>query len=207
MRKRLFLLAPLLFAAAVTAQMPATVPTAEPAEPAAQAAPAPRVLMRTSLGDITIELAPDKAPKSVENFLAYVQAKFYDGTVFHRVIDNFMVQGGGFGANLAQKPTRAPVANEADNGLSNLRGSVAMARTNDPDSATAQFFINVVDNQRLDHVSKENGFTWGYAVFGRVVSGMDVVDRIKATPTGPGGPFPRDVPVTPVVIQSIEVLP
>jgi peptidyl-prolyl cis-trans isomerase A (cyclophilin A) len=205
MRKRLSLLAPLLFAAAaVTAQTPATAPTAEPA---AQDAPAPRVLMRTSLGDITIELAPDKAPKSVENFLAYVQAKFYDGTVFHRVIENFMVQGGGFDANLAQKPTRAPVVNEADNGLSNLRGTVAMARTNDPDSATAQFFINVVDNQRLDHVSKENGFTWGYAVFGRVVSGMDVVDRIKATPTGPGGPFPRDVPVTPVVIQSIEVLP
>jgi peptidyl-prolyl cis-trans isomerase A (cyclophilin A) len=205
MRKPLFLLAPLLFAAAaVTAQTPAAAPTTEPAT---QAAPAPRVLMRTSLGDITIELAPEKAPKSVENFLAYVQAKFYDGTVFHRVIDNFMVQGGGFGADLAQKPTRAPVVNEADNGLSNLRGTVAMARTNDPDSATAQFFINVVDNQRLDHVSKENGFTWGYAVFGRVVSGMDVVDRIKATPTGPGGPFPRDVPVTPVVIQSIEVLP
>jgi cyclophilin family peptidyl-prolyl cis-trans isomerase len=211
MLKRLFLLPTLLLAGAAVAQAPATAPAAQPAAaPAATEAapaPAPRVLMRTSLGDITIELAPDKAPKTVENFLAYVQAKFYDGTVFHRVIDNFMVQGGGFTADLKQKPTRAPVQNEADNGLSNLRGTVAMARTNDPNSATAQFFINVVDNNRLDHVSKENGFTWGYAVFGKVVSGMDVVDQIKATPTGPGGPFPRDVPVTPVVIQSVEVLP
>lgn len=207
---RLFLLPTLLIAGAAAAQAPAAPqPTPAPAATVAEAAPtpAPRVLMRTSLGDITIELAPDKAPKSVENFLAYVQAKFYDGTVFHRVIDNFMVQGGGFGADLKQKPTRPPVANEADNGLSNVRGTLAMARTNDPNSATAQFFINVVDNTRLDHVSKENGFTWGYAVFGKVVSGMEVVDQIKATPTGPGGPFPRDVPVTPVVIQSVEVLP
>jgi cyclophilin family peptidyl-prolyl cis-trans isomerase len=211
MLQRLFLFPALLVAGAVAAQAPATTPAPQPAAPAAEAAPAPaanpRVLMRTSLGDITIELAADKAPKSVENFLAYVEAKFYDGTVFHRVIDNFMVQGGGFTADLKQKPTRAPVPNEADNGLSNVRGTLAMARTNDPNSGTSQFFINVVDNTRLDHVSKENGFTWGYAVFGRVVSGMEVVDQIKATPTGPGGPFPRDVPVTPVVIQSVEVLP
>jgi cyclophilin family peptidyl-prolyl cis-trans isomerase len=210
MLRRLFLLPTLLIAGAASAQAPAAPqPAPAPAAAATEAAPAPapRVLMRTSLGDITIELAPDKAPKSVENFLAYVQGKFYDGTVFHRVIDNFMVQGGGFTADLKQKPTRPPVANEADNGLSNVRGTLAMARTNDPNSATAQFFINVVDNTRLDHVSKENGFTWGYAVFGKVVSGMEVVDQIKATPTGPGGPFPRDVPVTPVVIQSVEVLP
>lgn len=197
---------------------PATAPApAEQAAPAADAAaapaaevapaPSPRVLFKTSLGDFTIEVYPDKAPKSVENFLQYVRDRYYDGTVFHRVIDGFMVQGGGFTADLRQKPTRAPVANEANNGLSNLRGTVAMARTNDPNSATAQFFVNVVDNQRLDYVSAENGYTWGYTVFGKIVEGMDVVDLIKATETGPGGPFPKDVPTTPVVIQSAEVLP
>ena len=197
---------------------PATTPApAEQAAPAADAAaapaaevapaPSPRVLFKTSLGDFTIELYPDKAPKSVENFLQYVRDRYYDGTVFHRVIDGFMVQGGGFTADLRQKPTRAPVANEANNGLSNLRGTVAMARTNDPNSATAQFFVNVVDNQRLDYVSAENVYTWGYTVFGKIVEGMDVVDLIKATETGPGGPFPKDVPTTPVVIQSAEMLP
>ncbi len=217
------LFAALLIASAATAvaQTPTPVPTPAPSAEAAPApaAPlvavekepaavvAPRVLIRTSVGDITVELEAAKAPKSVENFLQYVRDKFYDGTVFHRVIDNFMVQGGGFGPDLNQKATRAPIANEADNGLSNLRGTLAMARTNDPNSATAQFFINVVDNNRLDFVSAENGFTWGYAVFGKVVSGMEVVDQIKATPTGAGGPFPRDVPVTPIVINSIEVLP
>jgi cyclophilin family peptidyl-prolyl cis-trans isomerase len=212
MFQRLFLLPSLLLAATgVLAQAtpePATAPaaTTAPAETAAPAPP-PRVLLRTSEGDITIELAADKAPKSVANFLDYVKLKHYDGTVFHRVIDNFMVQGGGFGPDLKLKPTRPPVQNEADNGLSNLRGTVAMARTNDPHSATSQFFINVVDNNRLDFVAKDNGFTWGYTVFGKVVEGMDVVDRIKATPTGPGGPFPRDVPVTPIVIQSAEILP
>ncbi len=209
----------LLFAALLMTSASAAVaqtPTPAPAVPAAptvateEAPPAvvaPRVLIRTSVGDITVELDPGKAPKSVENFLQYVGEKYYDGTVFHRVIDNFMVQGGGFGPDLKQKATRAPIANEANNGLSNLRGTLAMARTNDPNSATAQFFINVVDNNRLDYVSAENGFTWGYAVFGKVVSGMEVVDQIKATPTGAGGPFPRDVPVTPIVINSIEVLP
>ena len=189
---------------------PVTTPApAEQAAPAAEVAPAPspRVLFKTSLGDFTIELYPDKAPKSVENFLQYVRDRYYDGTVFHRVIDGFMVQGGGFTADLRQKPTRAPVANEANNGLSNLRGTVAMARTNDPNSATAQFFVNVVDNQRLDYVSAENGYTWGYTVFGKIVEGLDVVDLIKATETGPGGPFPKDVPTTPVVIQSAEMLP
>jgi len=180
----------------------ATAPAAEVAP-----APSPRVLFKTSMGDFTIELYPDKAPKSVENFLQYVRDRYYDGTVFHRVIDGFMVQGGGFTADLRQKPTRAPIVNEANNGLSNLRGTVAMARTNDPNSATAQFFFNVVDNQRLDYVSAENGYTWGYTVFGKVVEGMDVVDLIKATETGPGGPFPKDVPKTAVVIQSAELLP
>jgi peptidyl-prolyl cis-trans isomerase A (cyclophilin A)/peptidyl-prolyl cis-trans isomerase B (cyclophilin B) len=193
------------------AQTPTTAPVAPATTTAAavEAPPAaqPRVLVRTSLGDITIELYADKAPKSTENFLQYVRDKFYDGTLFHRVISNFMVQGGGFGSDLRQKATRPPVENEANNGLSNLRGTVSMARTNDPNSATAQFFINVVDNNRLDFVGKDNGFTWGYAVFGKVVSGMDVVDQIKDVPTGAGGPFPRDVPVTPVVINSIEVLP
>ncbi len=212
MFKRLFILPSLLLATtgvlAQTTPEPASAPavagaTAEQAAPA----PSPRVLLRTSEGDITIELAADKAPKSVANFLDYVKLKHYDGTMFHRVIDNFMVQGGGFGPDLKQKPTRPPVQNEADNGLSNLRGTVAMARTNDPHSATSQFFINVVDNNRLDFVAKDNGFTWGYTVFGKVVAGMDVIDKIKATPTGPGGPFPRDVPVTPIVIQSAEILP
>ena len=189
-------------AAAAAAAPTAAAPAAEPA-----AVVNPKVLFKTTLGDFTIEVYPDKAPKSVENFLQYVRDRHYDGTVFHRVIDGFMIQGGGFTADLKQKPTRAPVANEANNGLSNLRGTVAMARTNDPNSATAQFFVNVVDNQRLDYVSAENGYTWGYTVFGKVVEGMEVVDQIKATPTGPGGPFPKDVPTTPVVINSAEVLP
>jgi cyclophilin family peptidyl-prolyl cis-trans isomerase len=210
MFQRLFVLPSLLLAAtgalAQTTPAPTRAPDAATTEQAAPAA-APRVLLRTSEGDITIELAADKAPKSVANFLDYVKLKHYDGTVFHRVIENFMVQGGGFGPDLKLKPTRPPVQNEADNGLSNLRGTVAMARTNDPHSGSSQFFINVVDNNRLDHVSKDNGFTWGYAVFGKVIAGMDVVDKIKATPTGPGGPFPRDVPVTPIVIQSAEILP
>ncbi len=176
------------------------------AAPTVAAAAAPRVLMKTSLGEITIELFPDKAPKSVENFLQYVRDKHYDGTIFHRVIPTFMVQGGGYTANYQLKPTRAPIQNEANNGLSNAIGTVAMARTNDPNSATSQFFINVVDNPRLDFVSADNGFTWGYAVFGKVIAGMDVVEQIRTTPTGPGGPFPRDVPQTPVVIESAVVI-
>ena len=196
-------------APAASAAQTATAQADPAAAPAAAAAPAPspKVLMKTSMGDITIELYPDKAPKSVENFLQYAKDKYYDGTVFHRVIDGFMVQGGGFTADLRQKPTRAPIANEANNGLSNLRGTLAMARTNDPNSATAQFFINVVDNQRLDFVSPENAYTWGYAVFGKVIAGMDVVDKIRVVETAPQGPLPKDVPKTPIVIQSVEVLP
>ena len=162
----------------------------------------PRVLINTSEGDIVLELDREKAPATVDNFLAYVDDGFYDGTVFHRVIKGFMAQGGGFTADFEQKRTKAPVKNEADNGLKNKRGTIAMARTSDPHSATAQFFINTVDNGFLDHSSPTpNG--WGYAVFGRVVEGMEVLDRIEAIPTGRGGPFPRDVPRTTVTIDKI----
>ena len=192
------------FAQEATAPAAVAVPAPEaaPAEPAG-----PRVALRTSQGEIVLELDPVKAPKSVENFLQYVKDGHYNGTIFHRVIDNFMAQGGGFTADLQQKPTRAAIQNEAANGLSNLRGTVAMARTSDPHSAAAQFFINLVDNPRLDYVSDQNGFTWGYTVFGKVVQGMETVDKIRAIPTGPQGPFARDVPTTAVVIESAELLP
>lgn len=166
------------------------------------AADAPRVKFATTMGDFVVEVAPDKAPKTVENFLQYVNDKHYDGTIFHRVIDNFMVQGGGFVPDMQQKPTRAPVQLEAGNGLKNEVGTVAMARTSDPNSATSQFFINVRDNVALD---KPNPDGHGYAVFGKVVSGMDVVSKIKAAQTGTKSPF-RDVPVTPIVITSATVL-
>ncbi|MBI2397623.1 MAG: peptidyl-prolyl cis-trans isomerase [Xanthomonadales bacterium] len=181
--------------------------TAAPAAAEKPAAPAAsKVRLNTNMGPIVIELNAAKAPQTVENFLQYVKDKHYDGTVFHRVIDGFMIQGGGFTPELVQKPTRAPIANEANNGLSNLRGSVAMARTMDPNSATAQFFINVADNKNLDHVSKDSGYTWGYAVFGKVISGMEVVDAIKGVTTGPKGPLPSDVPTSAVVINSAEVV-
>ena len=182
------------------APAPAPAPTTE--QPVA---PAPRVALNTTLGRIVIELDPVKAPKSSENFLQYVRDGFYAGTVFHRVIPGFMAQGGGFTADLQLKPTRAAIPNEGNNGLSNLRGTVAMARTNDPHSATAQFFVNVVDNQRLDFVSEQDGL-WGYAVFGKVVEGMEVIDKIIAIPTGGQGPLPRDVPLEPVLIESAEIV-
>jgi peptidyl-prolyl cis-trans isomerase B (cyclophilin B) len=166
---------------------------------------APRVLLKTSMGDITLELDQAKAPNTVDNFLKYVNEGFYNGTIFHRVIDGFMIQGGGFTQDFQKKPTRAPIKNEADNGLKNVRGTIAMARTGFPHSATAQFFINVVDNGFLDFRAP-SGQNWGYAVFGKVVDGMDVVDKIRKIPTGPGGPFPRDVPRTPVVIQSASLI-
>lgn len=197
-------LAFLPFAALAQESTRAPAPTPTPA-PESAPAPAPRVALNTNLGRIVIELDAAKAPKSAENFLQYVRDGFYSGTVFHRVIPGFMAQGGGFTADLQLKPTRAAIPNEANNGLSNLRGTVAMARTNDPHSATAQFFINVVDNQRLDFVSEQDGL-WGYAVFGKVVEGMEVVDKIIAIPTGGQGPLPRDVPVEPVVIESSELL-
>lgn len=164
----------------------------------------PLVKMKTNFGDITIELNKEKAPKSVENFLTYVKDGFYEGTIFHRVISGFMIQGGGFTQDYKQKPTHASIDNEADNGLKNLRGTLAMARTNMPHSATSQFFINVVDNDFLDFRSptKEG---WGYAVFGKVTQGMDVVDKIRKTPTGSGGPFPTDAPQEPVVILKVTV--
>jgi len=200
------------------------------------AADAPQVRFTTSAGEFVVEVYPDKAPKTVENFLRYVTDKHYDGTIFHRVIDNFMVQGGGYDKRYAQKPTRAPVPHEgrealAKGGPKNVRGTLAMARTSDPNSASAQFFINVKDNSFLDPVLIPPGDPvprfeyqgrvylnepratlekapqlYGYTVFGRVVSGMDVIDRIKSMPTGPGGPFPSDVPTTPVVIESATLV-
>jgi peptidylprolyl isomerase/peptidyl-prolyl cis-trans isomerase B (cyclophilin B) len=173
--------------------------------PAAGQPPNPRVLIETTKGNITVELFPRNAPKSVDNFLGYVKSGFYDGTLFHRVIPGFMIQGGGMTADMAEKPKGAPIPNEAENGLKNLRGTLAMARTADPNSATSQFFINVADNPFLDHRGKSYD-TWGYAVFGRVVAGMDVVDAIVAVPRGDRGPF-QDVPLDPVVIRHVSRLP
>ena len=162
----------------------------------------PSVLLSTSLGDITIELDAEKAPVTVANFLSYVDEQFYDGTIFHRVIKGFMIQGGGFTADMAQKRTKAPIKNEANNGLKNTRGTIAMARTSIVDSATAQFFINSVDNDFLDfRAPTPDGY--GYAVFGKVTSGLDVVDKISAVRTGIAHGM-RDVPLQPVVIKSIR---
>ena len=173
------------------------------------AAANPQVEFDTTAGKIRVELYPDAAPKTVANFLDYVKAKHYDGTQFHRVIPGFMIQGGGYTADYKQKPTKPPIAIEAEQsskaGLSNVPGTLAMARTGDPNSATSQFFINVADNKRLDFRSADvRGY--GYTVFGKVVSGMDVVDKIAATPTGAGGPFPTDVPKTPVIINKAYVV-
>ncbi len=201
----------------------------------AQAEEVRQVKLATSQGDIVLELYPEKAPKTVENFVQYVKDKHYDGTIFHRVIGSFMIQGGGFDANYVQKPTRAPVVHEGraamEKGLHNVAGTVAMARTSDPQSASAQFFINVADNRRLDPTFippgdpvpefEFNGEVFknmpraellnarklfGYTVFGKVISGMDVVDKIKATPTGAGGPFGTDVPKTPILINSATLV-
>ena len=204
--------------------------------PLAQAQTAPRVKFITNMGEFVVEVYPDKAPKTVDNFLQYVRDKHYDGTVFHRVISNFMVQGGGYDTRYREKPSRAPVTHEGREALSkggarNTVGTLAMARTNDPHSATAQFFINVRDNAFLDPVLIPEGDPvarfeyggrtyenvpranllnapqlFGYTVFGAVVSGMDVVERIKAVPTGAGGPFPTDVPRTQVTIQSATLV-
>jgi peptidyl-prolyl cis-trans isomerase A (cyclophilin A)/peptidyl-prolyl cis-trans isomerase B (cyclophilin B) len=177
---------------------------------AAQAQAAnPQVDLDTTAGKIRIELDPAAAPKTVENFLAYVNAKFYDGTQFHRVIKGFMIQGGGFNTDFKQKPTRPPIKNEAEQsskaGLSNVPGTIAMARTGDPNSATAQFFINVNDNKSLNfREATPQGY--GYVVFGKVVQGMDVVNKIATTSTGSGGPFPGDVPVERVIINSATVV-
>ncbi len=164
----------------------------------AAAADAPQILLKTSMGDITLELNQEKAPKSVANFLQYVKSGHYNGTIFHRVIGSFMIQGGGFDASMKQKPTNPPIENEASNGLKNEPYSVAMARTSNPNSATAQFFINVKNNGFLNYPGQDGA---GYAVFGKVVKGTEVVDKIKDVQTGPG-----DVPAKPVVIESASLV-
>jgi cyclophilin family peptidyl-prolyl cis-trans isomerase len=171
---------------------------------ASAASEAPRVKLETSLGDIVLELNAEKAPLTVANFTQYVKEGHYDGVVFHRVIKGFMIQGGGYDEKMNERSTRASIQNEAKNGLKNVRGSVAMARTSAPHSASAQFFINHGDNSFLDYPGQDG---WGYAVFGKVVEGLDVVEKIANTPTGNAAPFGRDVPVTPVVIKKATLLP
>ncbi len=174
------------------------------AVPSGALAADPQVDIKTNVGTIRLELYPAKAPKTVENFLQYVKDGHYNNTIFHRVIDGFMIQGGGFEGSYKQKPTRDPVQNEAKNGLKNEAGSVAMARTPSPHSASAQFFINLKNNDFLNAERSQDG--WGYAVFGKVVSGMDVVTKIAKTQTGPAGPFSSDVPKQPIVIESVTVV-
>ena len=166
--------------------------------------PTAHILMTTTVGPMTLELDADNAPKTVENFLSYVSNGFYDGTIFHRVINNFMVQGGGFTADMEQKATEAPIENEANNGLKNAYGTIAMARTQDPHSATAQFFINVQDNDFLNHTG-ENMQGWGYAVFGKVTDGEEVLDKIRCVQTGNQAGH-QDVPVEPIIIESVTVI-
>lgn len=199
MKRRLALVSILLLPLLAHCQEGAK-PSEKPAAPAE--AQSPKVKLTTSLGDIVIELNAAKAPISTANFLSYVKSKHYDGTVFHRVISDFMIQGGGFAVDsgkLIEKDTKDPIRNESGNGLSNVRGSIAMARTSNPHSATAQFFINVKDNLQLDN------YGGGYAVFGKVVEGMDVVDKIRVVETGPNGGH-QDVPTHPVIIQSAAVV-
>jgi peptidyl-prolyl cis-trans isomerase B (cyclophilin B) len=161
------------------------------------------VVVETDLGNIEIDLEDEKAPKSVENFLKYVDDKHYEGTLFHRVIPGFMAQGGGYDASFEKKAVRDPVDNEADNGLKNTRGTVAMARTSEPNSATSQFFVNVKDNGFLDHTGK-NSTGWGYCVFGTVTAGMDVIDKIVAVATGQRGPFAKDAPLENIAIKTVR---
>lgn len=200
MNKLMGLMKSFLFSVAIAASiMPLLSTTAH-----AKGIESNMVKLKTNYGDITIELDAEKAPATVANFLQYVEDGFYNNTIFHRVINKFMVQGGGFEPGMKQKPTKDPVKNEADNGLKNEKYTLAMARTNDPHSATAQFFINVENNEFLNHKSPTPA-GWGYCVFGKVVEGTEVVDKIKAVATGRSG-FHQDVPVEDVVIQSAEVL-
>ena len=194
----------LLTAALLTITLLTSALAADATAPAADAHP--RVAIDTTQGSIVIELDRDKAPITVNNFLSYVKEGHYNGTIFHRVIGNFMIQGGGYGEDFQRKPSHDPITNEADNGLKNTRGSIAMARTGDPHSATAQFFINVADNDFLDFTAKTRR-GWGYTVFGHIIEGMDTAERILAIPTGRGGPFPKDVPQTTVMINSVTLLP
>jgi peptidyl-prolyl cis-trans isomerase A (cyclophilin A)/peptidyl-prolyl cis-trans isomerase B (cyclophilin B) len=182
---------------------PLVVLSAAAAGPGALAAE-PQVDLKTSAGTIRLELYPAKAPKTVANFLQYVKDGHFDGTIFHRVIPDFMIQGGGFDGSFKQKATRDPIQNEAKNGLKNDLGTIAMARTGEPHSASAQFFINVKNNDFLNAASAQDG--WGYAVFGKVIAGMDVVTKISKLPRGPGGPFRTDVPREAVLIQSATVV-
>jgi peptidyl-prolyl cis-trans isomerase B (cyclophilin B) len=161
------------------------------------------ILIETNLGNIQLALDDERAPKTVTNFLRYVDAEHYAGTIFHRVIAGFMAQGGGYDVRYEKKPTNPPVENEADNGLKNTRGTVAMARTGDPHSATAQFFVNLVDNAFLDHTGKTSS-GWGYTVFGKVTAGMDIVDRMGESRTGPAGPFSKDAPAEQIIIRSVR---
>ena len=201
------LLAALVPAAAPAKSAVKTKPAAAPKKAAATKAPAanPRVALDTSKGRIVIEVYADKAPKSAKNFLDYVKSGFYNNTIFHRVIPGFMIQGGGFGVDQTEKPTKPPIKNEADNMVQNQRGTVAMARTNDPDSASAQFFINLVNNGSLNHTAN-TAQGWGYTVFANVVEGMDVVDAIAQVKVAPGR-ISESVPQEPVILQKATILP
>ncbi|MFC4728243.1 peptidylprolyl isomerase [Coralloluteibacterium thermophilus] len=194
-----------LFSSAPRAQE-APVDRVPTAEELAAPVSGPRAVLHTSMGEITIELYPQQAPQTVRNFTEYARSGFYNGTVFHRVIPDMLIQGGAYTPDMQPKPTRAPIPLESNNGLSNLRGMVAAARAAQPDSATSQFFINVVDNPRFDYSSEQSDYTRGYAVFGRVVDGMEVVDAIREVPTGARAPLQRDVPATPVTIERVELL-
>jgi cyclophilin family peptidyl-prolyl cis-trans isomerase len=205
---RLILLSACLLLAFSAHATPVPAPAATPPVPET-AAPAPpqRVRLVTTMGEIVVELDAAAAPRTVENFLAYARDGHYNGTVFHRVVPGLLVQGGAFTPDLQQKPSRAPVPNEAGNGLSNRRGTLAAARDRGvSDSATAQFFINLADNPKFDRQDGDSAYTAGYAVFGRVLQGLEVVDRIAALPTSARGPFPAWVPQTPVVIERVELL-
>jgi peptidyl-prolyl cis-trans isomerase A (cyclophilin A)/peptidyl-prolyl cis-trans isomerase B (cyclophilin B) len=192
---------------AAVAPQPPTEPIETRADEFAWPASTGRAKIITSRGDITIELYADKAPKTVENFLQYARDGHYDRLVFHRVVAGFVVQGGGYNQYLAERPTRDPIPYEGDNGLPNLRSTLSMARTMDPNSAASQFFINLRDNDQLDHFVNDLGPRYGYAVFGRVIEGMEIVDAIGAVATGPGGPFEAEVPAQPIIIVRVDPLP
>ncbi|MEM9532767.1 MAG: peptidylprolyl isomerase [Pseudomonadota bacterium] len=176
------------------------------ASAAAAANPASYVEFETTLGAFTVELYPDKAPQSVANFLQYVADGFYEGTIFHRIIGSFVIQGGGYTADFTKKPTREPVINEADNMLPNQYGTLAMARTANPHSATSQFYINVANNMALNHSGKTDSRAWGYAVFGRVIAGEETIEAMRSVTTGPGGPFRTDVPSDTIEVTAVRVV-
>lgn len=200
-RAFLSILCALTFGSALSAANAADAPSAPDAAP--QSANVPKVDLRTNMGDIVLELYPDKAPKTVENFLKYVKDGHYNGTIFHRVIDGFMIQGGGYDKKLQERPVRAPIQNEAKNGLKNASYTIAMARTGEPHSATSQFFINVADNEALDYPSRDG---WGYCVFGKVISGTEVVDKIKQVKTSEQGMMFQNLPDKAVIVESAKLV-